>query len=339
MAENKNRYKFDSVDLILYLWNKRIPLLILTGIAAVVSIIVSLTIDEKYKSEVILFPAASGSVSQDLLSSSYSEKSILKLGEDEEVEQLLQILNSDDIRDRIIEEYDLMNHYEIDSRYPMTTLYKTYSENINFVPTKFMSVKISVMDEDPHIAAKIANKISDLTDTIFYEMQVIKATEAVKLVEKEYNAFQDEIESIEDSLTIIRSYGVVNYNAQAERYVEAYGNALIEKNFDAARKLDEKLKILAKFGGTYNSLRMRQDVLQKQIGILKVKYSEAVLDATQKLSKKYVVNKATVAEKKSYPIRWLIVVVSTFSAFILSLIFIVINDAVQKRVNEIKKKL
>ncbi len=339
MIENKNQYKFDSVDLILYLWNKKIPLLILTGIAAVVSIIVSLTIDEKFKSEVILFPAASGSVSQDLLSSSYSEKSILKLGEDEEVEQLLQILNSDNIRDRIIDQFDLMNHYEIDSRYPMTDLYKTYSENISFVPTKFMSVKILVMDRIPQVAADIANKISDLTDTVFYEMQITKAKEAFKLVKKEYNVFQHEIESIEDSLAIIRNHGIVYYNAQAERYVEAYGKALIENNFDAASKLDEKLKMLAKYGGKYNSLKMRQDVLQKQIGILKVKYSEAELDVNQKLSKKYVVNKATVAEKKSYPIRWLIVVVSTFSAFILSLIFVVINDAVKKRVTEIKEKL
>ena len=68
---------------------KKLPLLLLTGFAAVLSIIVSLSIDNKYKSEVILFPAASSSVSHDLLAMNLAKKEILKLGEDEEVEQLL----------------------------------------------------------------------------------------------------------------------------------------------------------------------------------------------------------------------------------------------------------
>jgi capsule polysaccharide export protein KpsE/RkpR len=232
-----------------------------------------------------------------------------------------------------------MNHYEIDSRYPTTDLYKKYAKNINFKPTKFMSVKISVMDKDPQTAADIANKISDLTDTIFYEMQIKKANEAVKLVEHEYNEFKQEINKIEDSLIVIRSYGIVNYNAQSERYIEAYGNALINKNYDAAKKIEEKLNTLAKYGGGYNSLRDRQLILQKQLGILKVKYSEALLDANQRLSKKYVVNKATVAEKKSYPIRWLIVTISTLSAFILYIIFLLIDDSIRKNLTKFKDQL
>jgi len=339
MANHKEQYNFDSIEFLIYLWNKKTPLILITSFAAIISIIVSLNIENKYRSEVILFPAASGSASQDLLSSSYSEKSILKLGEDEEVEQLLQVLNSDNIRDRIIKQFNLMKHYDIDSKYPKTALYKEYAKNIKFEPTKFMSVRISVMDKDPETAANIANKISDLTDTVFYEMQIKKANEAVKLVEHEYNEFQQEIDKIEDSLIVIRSYGIVNYNAQSERYIEAYGNALIEKNYDAAKKLEGKLNILAKYGGAYNSLRDRQLVLQKQLGILKVKYSEALLDSKQRLSKRYVVNKATVAEKKSYPIRWLIVVVSTLATFILYILFLVINDSIKKRLEEIKSQI
>jgi len=339
MTESKNQYRFDSVDLILYLWNKKLPIIILTGIAAIASIIVSLVIEEKYKSEVILFPAASGSVSQDLLSSSYSEKSILKLGEEEEVEQLLQILHSDAIRDNIVGKYNLMEHYDINSAYPVTDLYKTYAENITFEPTKFMSVKISVLDTDPEIAASIANDISNLVDTIFYDMQIEKAREALKLVDNEYNGFLQEMASIEDSLDIIRAYGVVSYIQQAERYTEALGKALVENNKEAAKALEKKLEILGKYGGTYTSLSDHLLILQKQVGILKVKHAEAQLDASQKLSKKYVVNKATVAEKKSYPVRWLIVVVSTFSAFILSLLLLVIYDAINNRLTEIKEQL
>ena len=189
MIEEKKQYRFDSVDLILYLWNRRLPIIILTGIAALASIIASLVIEEKYKSEVIIFPAASSSVSHDLLAMNIAKKEILKLGEDEEVEQLLQILNSDEIRERIISKYDLMNHYEIDSnqKYRQTTLYKEFNDNISFLPTKFMSVRIEVLDKEPQMAANIANDISNLVDTVMNKMQKGRALEALALVEKEYN--------------------------------------------------------------------------------------------------------------------------------------------------------
>ena len=88
MSENQNQFKFDAVDLVLYFWKRRWPIIITGFVAGIFSIIVSLCITEKYKSEVILFPSAAGSVSQDLLSISSMGKSILRLGEDEELDQL-----------------------------------------------------------------------------------------------------------------------------------------------------------------------------------------------------------------------------------------------------------
>lgn len=340
MEENKNQYRFDSVDLILYLWNKKVPLLILTSIAFVISIIVSLSIDNKYKSEVILFPAASSSVSHDLLGMNIAKKDILKLGEDEEVEQLLQTLYSDEIRDKIIEKYDLMNHYEIDStsKFPYTKLYKEFSNNISYTPTKFMSVKITVLDKDAQTAADIANDIAALADTVRINMQKERAEEALQLVQKEYFSLRDQIKKMEDSLIILRSYGVVDYERQTERLTEAYGQAVLKGNTKAINTLQKKLDILAKYGGGYVSIRDFLRYEKRQLSNLKAKYAEALVDATQTLPTKFVVNKAVKAEKKSYPVRWLIVVVSTFSTFILSLLFLVIYDAVKKRLKEIKNQ-
>lgn len=341
MTENKNQYRFDSVDLILYLWNKKVPLLLITSAAAIISIVVALVIDEKFKSEVIMFPAKSSSVSHDLLSSNISEKNILKLGEDEEVEQLLQVLNSDQIRDRIIEKYDLMAHYEIepDDAYPITSLHEEFNDNISFTPTKFMSVKVSVLDKDPKTAANIANDITALVDTIMNQMQKERAREALALVQKEYFSLKHQIDELEDSLTTLRKFGVVDYESQAEVLTDAYGQALIKGNDAAIKKIDKRLNILAKYGGAYVSIRDYLEYEKKQLSNLKAKYAEAQVDATQDLPNKFVVNRAVEAEKKSYPIRWLIVVVSTFSAFILTLLLMVVFDSVNRRMNELKDKI
>jgi uncharacterized protein involved in exopolysaccharide biosynthesis len=340
MADTNKDYRFDSVDLILYLWNRKWPIIGITALAAIVSIIVALLIPIKFKSEVILFPAAASSVSHDLLSSNVSKKNILQLGEDEEVEQLLQVLQSDEIRERIISKYQLLEHYDIDTngKYPITALHKEFAENISFTPTKFMSVKITVMDTDPETAAKIANDISNLVDTMRNNMQEERALEALQLVEKEYFTLRDQIQIMEDSLDVLRSYGVVDYESQAEVLTDAYGQAIIQGKYEAAKKLEAKLDVFAKYGGPYVSIRDYLEFEKKQLSNLKAKYAEALVDATQKLPTKFVVNKAVKAEKKSYPVRWLIVVMSTFSAFILVILLLVVFDSISKRLHELKEK-
>lgn len=340
MEDTNNKYRFDSVDLILYLWKRKWPIIGITSLAAIVSIIVALVIPVKYKSEVILFPAAASSVSHDLLSSNVSKKNILQLGEDEEVEQLLQVLQSDEIRERIISKYQLMQHYEIDtnSKYPITALHKEFAENISFTPTKFMSVKIKVLDTDPETAANIANDISNLVDTMRNNMQEERAMEALQLVQREYFTLRDQIQVLEDSLDVLRSYGVVDYESQAEVLTDAYGLAIIQGKYGAAKTLEDKLAVLAKYGGPYVSIRDYLEFEKKQLSNLKAKYAEALVDATQKLPTKFVVNKAVKAEKKSYPVRWLIVLLSTFSTFVLVILLMVVSDSISNRLKELKGK-
>ncbi len=339
MSENQNQYKFDAVDLILYFWNKRIPIIIVGFATAIISAVVSLCITEKYKSEVILFPTASGSISQDLLSTASVGKSLLRLGEDEELDQLMQVLQSDQIRQSIIDKFDLMNHYEIKSgtKYPLTQLYQKYSKNIVIKPTKFLSAQITVWDTDPKVAADIANEISNLVDTVMNGMQHEKAMQALALVEKEYNDLLSDINKREDSLNYLRSLGVVDYLTQVETLTDALGVALSKGNTSAANEIQKRIDHLGEVGGPYLSITEQLVYDKKQLVDLKSKYAEAKVDATQQLAHKYVVNKATVAEKKSYPVRWLIVVTSTLSVVILFMLCLIIKDSVAKRIEYIKK--
>lgn len=340
MTEEKKQYRFDSVDLVLYLWNRKWPLIIITGLAVIVSIIVSLTIEEKYKSEVIIFPTAASSISHDLLAVNIAKKEIMKLGEDEEVEQLLQVLNSDEIRSRILKKYDLMNHYDIDQsgKYPLTALNKEFNENITFTPTKFMSVRIEVLDKDPNLAAEMANEISNLVDTIMNGMQKERAEMAFSLVKHEYFSFKAHLKNLQDSLKTISAKGIVDYESQSEVINQAYAQAILDGNTSAANKLQKKLDILAEYGGAYMSLAYQLEFESEQLSKLKSKYAEAELDATQNLPNKFVVNSAFVAEKKSYPVRWLIVVVSSLSTFILALLLLVVVDSVTRRLKELQQK-
>lgn len=320
---------FNSLNVMFFIYKWRKQLTIVAVCAFIISSIVALTIEEKYKSTVILFPATTNSISKALLTESATNKEdVLQFGEEEEAEQMLQILSSDEVRTRICEKYNLMEHYGIDpeGQYKRTELYNSYLENISFKRTEYMSVKIEVMDHSPDTAAMIANDIAALHDSTKTRIQHERAKEALRIVEREYLSKLAEIRAMEDSLKVINSYGVFDYESQSEVTSEQYAIAIAKNDLRAVKMLEEKLQIIGKYGSAYVSLRDNMYMQRKQLNLLKSKYDEAKVDAEQVLSQKFVVSSAFPAEKKSYPVRWLIVVVSTLSSLLIAVITILLVE-------------
>lgn len=331
----KGSEDFDSTNFIIFLLQWRKPLLFITVAAFVASIIFSspFFITPKYKSTVIMFPTSSNSISKALLSNVAGEKQdILQFGEDEQTEQMLQILSSNKIRDKIIEKYNLMEHYEInpDAKYKNTKLYNAYDDNVIFRRTEYMAVKITVNDKDPIIAANMANDIAELLDSTKNTMQKERAMKAFKIVEAEYLKLKFEVQEMEDSLTKLREFGVHDYETQAEMINQQLAIELAQGNKAGIKALDDKLAMLAKYGGPYVSLRDALEYEKKQLSEIKAKYEEAKIDANEVLPQKFIVNNAYVAEKKSYPIRWIIVLISTLSAFLLGVIVLAVLDSLSR---------
>jgi uncharacterized protein involved in exopolysaccharide biosynthesis len=325
-------YNFESTNLLVFIYKWKKQLLILGVVAAIVSSVVSLLIQEKYKSTVIVFPASTSSISKALISENLSGKhDIMEFGEEEQAEQLLQVLHSDEIRSRIIEKYDLMNHYDIKptEKYALTKLFKKYEDNVTYKRTKFQSVRIDVMDANPDTAAAIANDISALLDTVMTKMQQERAKKALQIVEIEYLQLLEFIKNLEDSMTTLRKLGVHEYEVQIEMYTKQYSEAIAAGKKEAIKLLEEKLDILAEYGSAYVSLRNKLEYETDKLTQLRFKYNEAKIDASAIIPHKFVVNNAFPAEKKSYPIRWLIVVVSTISTVLFGFLVLIIIENIK----------
>ncbi|MDD2385774.1 MAG: hypothetical protein PHP52_03225 [Bacteroidales bacterium] len=333
MTNNKTENIFNSSNILVFIYQKKLPLIIICIIALVTSSIVSLIIPSKYKSTVILFPASSSSISQSLITESQQKKDILKFGEEEEVEQLMQMLLSTEIRNRIIEKYDLFEHYNIkrDSKYPYSTLYKRYNNNVKITRTEYMSIKIDVLDEDPETAALIANDIAALVDSTYTNIQKERAEKAYNIVLREFDAQKVKIKEIEDSLHALSKIGVIDVKSQTEMYSEQHAIALAQGNVRAIQEIDKKLDVLAAYGSIHSILKEQMFEEVKKLSVIEAKYREAKIDLEQTLPNKYIVDSAEKAEKKSYPIRWLIVSVSVISTFLFSLILLLIFDQVKKK--------
>lgn len=331
MDDNNKDTAFSSKHLCKLLAEYRKSILIILLAAALLAVLFSspLFITPLYKSTTILYPTSSNSISKVLISTTYQSKNdIMNFGESEQTEQMLQVLNSNRIRDKVIEKYHLMEHYGIKptSRYPYTKLNKLYDNRIKFRRTEYNAVKITVLDSDAELAAQMANDIAELFDTTMNAMQKEVAVKAFKLVETEYNSLCAEMAALEDSLNTLRKLGVFDYEAQAEMLSQQLAVELGKSNTTGVKNIQNQLDILAEYGGAYYAITEKLDHDRLQLSLIKTKYEEAKVDATEDIPHKFVVTSAFKAEHKTYPIRWIIVTVTVVATFILLLLLIALFD-------------
>ena len=331
--KTSNGNYFDSTSLFEFFWRWRKPLIIIGITAAICSSIVSFLIHERYKSSVIMFPVQSNAIAKALLTDDVSGKQdILQFGEEAQAEQLLQILYSDEIRSRIVDKYKLMQHYRLDpnNKYKNTLLYEKYSENISFKRTEFLSVKIEVLDEDPFIASEIANDIGNLLDSTKTRMQRDRANQAFDIVANEYNRKKAAIALLTDSIKALNLLGIYDYESQSEVTSQQYAIALSKGDERAIKRLADQLKIIGEYGSAYMSVRENLYIQREQLNLLKKKFEEAKIDAEAVLTYKFIVNKAFPAERKSYPVRWLIVATSTIVSMVFGILVLILLDNIKR---------
>ena len=304
--------------------------MIICFIAAVVGAIASFLIEEKFKSTVVMFATPQHSIGEQFYEEQKKED-LLAFGEKEDAERLLQILNSDKIRNRIIEKYDLWSHYEIERTEPgaNTLMAKEYNSNVSSKLTKFGSIQTDVLDKSDTLAMYMANDIAYLLDSVSNQLRNERAMEAFQYAKSSLEQVQREITMLEDSMSVIRGLGVYDYFAQIETLNEQYGIAIVKCQPKRAEEIKSQMDHISQYGNTYNKLDALLESAYEREEVLKRRYDLMYLDATSKLPAKFVVDYAAVSDKKAYPVRWLIVVMAVAATFVFTVIGILVLENIR----------
>ena len=272
--DDRQPNSYSSKYLCRLLVDYRRPILIILAVAAFCAVIFSAPffITPLYKSTTVIYPTSSNSTSKVLISTTYqSEKDIMNFGEDEQAEQMLQVLNSNRVRDKVISRFNLMEHYNIkpDSKYPYTRLNKLYDSRIKFRRTEYNAVKITVLDSDPALSARMANDIAEIFDSTMNQIQKEVAVKAFRLVEDEYNLLCAEMAQLEDSLNTLRKLGVFDYESQVEMLSQQLAVELGKGNTQGIKNIQSQLDILAEYGGASYAINERLDNDRLQLSLVK----------------------------------------------------------------------
>ncbi len=322
---------FKDVVALFSRWRKQ--LIILGLVSIVVSSIISFMLTPKYQSTVVFYPTTNNSISNALLTDlNQRQKDPLEFGAEEEAEKALQILQSSKLTERLVRNYNLMEHYKIDPKSSLrkTKLANKIGSNFSFSRTRYLSIRVDVMDEDAQMAAKMANGILDLYDSIKNEIQLEVAIPALDIVKRQMQAKENEINNIKSELQKLGSEGVTNYEEQSRALNEEIYKARAAGKMDKVSDLIEQLKSLVQFGGQFTALTETLQLELDKLSDLKAKYERAEVDVKETLNNKFTVSGADVAEQRAYPVRKLIVFVSLICTIGFSAIFFAVYEKLRK---------
>ncbi len=319
MKTEENFIDFTFIDIVRFLYRWRKHLIIITLSAGVVAGIVSFIIPPRYEAEVVFYPTTINSIGNAMFTDlNKREADMLAFGEEEEAENALQVLKSDKVSSRIIRNFDLMNHYDIDpsGSYPRTKLDRKMKKNISYTRTRYLSISIKVLDEDPVKSAEIANGIAAIYDSVKTEIQMDVAREAFAIVEEEFRNKEKEVWDLKTGLQELGAKGILDIEKQAQSISESlYALKARGGNSNRVDELQAEKDTLAKYGSEYTNLYETLILELEELSMLRKRYKKAKVDVEKTIPQKFVMTNASPPEQKSKPQRKLLVLLAMVASF------------------------
>jgi capsule polysaccharide export protein KpsE/RkpR len=299
---------------ILFKWWKHIAVIV--SVSAVFAVIFSssLFITPKFKSFGIMYPS-----------------NIKPYSDESESEQMLQILQSIDIRDSVVKKYNLTRHWKIDSSYKYfaSTLAWEFSQSVKISKTPYDGVIIEAWDRDPHMACDIVNGLIEFYNKKVRSLHEDKFLEVVKLYERGLAKKREYLDSLVLRLQELGlKYGLFEYEAQAQEISRGFlrtidGSGADRINTKEVLKLKENIE---NKGGELIAVTKLIENEAVNYAEIRKQYDRSYMDWDRKFSYTNLITKPYPSDKKSYPVRWLIVTMSILTSFLLSFITILIIE-------------
>lgn len=270
-------------------------LLILTVVSTILGTIFSgpQFIKPKYKSVAVVYPV-----------------NIFPYSIESETEQMMQVFEASEIRDFIIEKYDLYKHWDIDvdSKKARYYMLQTYSENVSINKTNYESVIINVMDFSPDTSKLIADDILNQFNLKARELGQEKSMEFLIMSEEILAYRRNKIDSLAATLDSLRmGKNILDYELQIQEVTQGYYRMLA--NGGGGNKINEAQKLLdnlKSYGGEFNELTILMEYYLEDYSEWTIKRNEFYNDSHKRLTYLNVIEKPEVPVKKSYPVRWVI---------------------------------
>jgi hypothetical protein len=181
-----------------------------------------------------------------------------------------------------------------------------------------------------------AQRASDMCDSIirFYNkkmraMHKVKEKEMVDILSAGLQKKYNELDTVIQKLDIVRKeYGILDYETQVPEITRGYMSALAAGRGSTSdtKKIQDLYNNISKEGSKSVWLESRLDYLINTIDTLTTQHDFYLAEFEKDITYSHVVEYPVPADKKAYPVRWLIVAMSTISTVFLALLVFLVLD-------------
>lgn len=328
--ETNNHENFSSFNFIRFIAKNWLILTIVFVVAAVLAFVAGSLIPPHYRSTAIIYAPRTNAISQIILAEeSVNERLDMKAyAMEEETEQMMELLNSREIKDVLIKKYDLKNHYDIrdDERYGQTKLYNYLEKSLIVKRTKYGAISISFEDKDPQLACTITNDVICLLDSFKRQVENERAVAAYEVLTKQLEEIHQEQKRIADSLEVVMQHGVYDFSTQSERITQQYAIAVAQGNTAGIQRLEAEMKKLAEWGAKSAAFLEVQENFCRYEALCRQQILNVKADMSNDIPTKFVVQKAIVSDKKCYPKKSILMTLSAVGALAITLVILLVME-------------
>ncbi len=360
------------VEKIIQLLKKKWFIIINTGVFAILSIIISLMLPNWFSSRATIMSSGGGTSNFLSMLSGIPMGDFGLSALNEDISNYIAILESRSVRENIVEEFDLVNRYNAkDIEFAMGTL----ENYVELRVSEEGNLLITFLDKDPVIARDITNMFIKELDRVNRSLSREKGHFNREFLEERLLQNKNDLKKAENNLNKFQNKnGIVDVSSQATISIEIYAQVYAKKieneiNLNVAeamyssndpkviqyKKIDHELdklltnlankgddkKILTAFkdlpdlGLEYARLYREVQLQNKILEFILPQYEQARMEETKNIPSIQVVDEPKVALNKAKPKRSLIVIATTFMAFMLSVLYVLF----EYQTRELRKKL
>jgi len=309
---------FDNQRILSLIWNRKIHFIVVGIIAIFLGAIFSgpTFIKPKYKSTARIYPSNLGEMS-----------------EESKTEQMLEIITSNAVKFKMFDAFESMDIFNIDKDDPhyLTYILDIYNENIKMSKTQNETVEIKVMAYDPQMASDMCDSIIHFYNLAVGNMYKAKNWELAEISLKQLQAKYIELDSLTFAINTMRAEtGIMDFKNQVPEVTRGYVKALVDGRGSASdadiNRIKELYSSMLKKGAEAFSLEINFNNVIDQITKIKYQYEASLNEYQKTITYSHVVEYPFAADNKSFPVRWIIVAFSAFSAvFVAFLVFLIID--------------
>ena len=214
--EKNERFDLLGVIKILYKWRK--PVIQLCVALGVITAIVSLFLPNYFQSTTVFLVASPDQAKPEVLFNRTGTKSFV-YGTENDIDRILTISESNELLDYLVGEFNLYQHYRIDSaknkaRYRVQ---KKFFKYYDVLKTSRDAIELSFEDKDPDFAAAVANAAREKIDLIAQQLLKNTQQKAIGTFENNISSKNNQLKLLSDSLQVLRSrYNIFNAASQTE---------------------------------------------------------------------------------------------------------------------------